>query len=136
MIGGLTGSGCSAPRGREAGPGRDRARIAGPRPLPHPRGKAEDGSFGAAFRVSAHEAWDYPSLELRAGNSWPGLILDCDRLDGTERLGSALVLFGVQLGPPSIEPLQWLIAPIGAQPTCRTSTVKSAGIRIPVVGGL
>ena len=109
MIGGLTGSGSSAPRGREASPGRDRARIAGPRPLPHPRGKAEDGSFGGAFRVSAHEAWDYPSLELRAGNSWPALILDCDGLDGTQRLGSALALFGVQLGPPlprSIEPLQ------------------------------
>ena len=33
---------------------------------------------GQSFRVHASKAWGYPSLELRAGNSWPCLTLDCD----------------------------------------------------------
>ena len=33
---------------------------------------------GHSFRVHARQAWDYPSLELRAANSWPALTLDCD----------------------------------------------------------
>ena len=33
---------------------------------------------GQSFRVHARKAWGYPSLELRAGNSWPCLTLDCD----------------------------------------------------------
>ena len=33
---------------------------------------------GTSFRVHARQAWDYPSLELRAANSWPALTLDCD----------------------------------------------------------
>ena len=33
---------------------------------------------GESFRVHAREAWRYPSIELRAGNSWPALTLDCD----------------------------------------------------------
>ena len=33
---------------------------------------------GESFRVHARHAWGYPSLELRAGNSWPALTLDCD----------------------------------------------------------
>ena len=33
---------------------------------------------GQSFRVHAREAWGYPSLELRAGNSWPAVTLDCD----------------------------------------------------------
>ena len=35
-----------------------------------------------------------------------------------------LLLFGVQLGPPSMKPLQWLIAPIGAQSTRRTTPLR------------
>lgn len=49
-------------------------------------GKDQDGRFDAAFRVPASEAWVYPSLELRAANSYPSLILDCDGPAGTERL--------------------------------------------------
>ena len=30
---------------------------------------------GASFRVPASQAWGYPSLELRAGNSWPLMSL-------------------------------------------------------------
>ena len=33
---------------------------------------------GTSFRVHARDAWGYPSLELRAANSWPSLTLDCD----------------------------------------------------------
>ena len=33
---------------------------------------------GQSFRVHARNAWSYPSLELRAGNSWPAVTLDCD----------------------------------------------------------
>ena len=33
---------------------------------------------GASFRVPASQAWGYPSLELRAGNSWPLMGFDCD----------------------------------------------------------
>ena len=33
---------------------------------------------GASFRVPASLAWGYPSLELRAGNSWPLMGFDCD----------------------------------------------------------
>ena len=33
---------------------------------------------GQSFRVHARKAWGYPSLELRAGNSWPCVTLDCD----------------------------------------------------------
>ena len=33
---------------------------------------------GASFRVPASQAWGFPSLELRAGNSWPLMGFDCD----------------------------------------------------------
>ena len=33
---------------------------------------------GESFRVHARDAWGYPSLELRAGNSWPLMGFDCD----------------------------------------------------------
>ena len=33
---------------------------------------------GSSFRVHARDAWTFPSLELRAANSWPALTLDCD----------------------------------------------------------
>ena len=47
------------------------------------------GVFGSSFRVAPAEAWDYPSIELRAGNSWPVIILDCDGGDATLRLADA-----------------------------------------------
>ena len=33
---------------------------------------------GESFRVHARHAWKFPSLELRAGNSWPSITFDCD----------------------------------------------------------
>ena len=54
------------------------------------KGKRKDGSFPGSFRVSPQEAWAYPSLELRAGNSWPALVFDCDGPDGTQALAAAI----------------------------------------------
>ena len=52
------------------------------------RGK-RGGVHGPSFRVAPWEAWDFPSLELRAGNTWPALILDCDGADASLRLADA-----------------------------------------------
>ena len=54
------------------------------------RGKRRDDPFPGSFRVTPQEAWGYPSIELRTGNSWPVLILDCDGPEGTERLIGAI----------------------------------------------
>ena len=50
---------------------------------------------GQSFRVHARKAWRYPSLELRAGNSWPAVTLDCDMptvVDALHSLKSAFPL--------------------------------------------
>ena len=50
---------------------------------------------GQSFRVHARKAWAYPSLELRAANSWPAIILDCDLpavVDALHALKSNLAL--------------------------------------------
>ena len=44
------------------------------------------GNHGPSFRVPASKAWAYPELELRAENSYPVLVLDCDGRDGTARV--------------------------------------------------
>ena len=75
----------------EAAPPKVRAhglRDAHERPLVS-RGKRRDGSFPGSFRTSPEDAWRWPSLELRAGNSWPCLIQDCDGGEGTARLVDA-----------------------------------------------
>ena len=51
------------------------------------RGKTADGRFAGSVRVPTAVAWQvYPSLEIRAANSWPALTLDLDGREGTERL--------------------------------------------------
>ena len=55
------------------------------------RGKGRDGRFGGSFRVAPVDAWRFPSLELRAANSWPVLVFDCDSAGGTEAVIEALV---------------------------------------------
>lgn len=49
-----------------------------------------NGSFSGSFRVDPAKAWEYPSIELRAANSWPNLILDCDHQNSLELLSEAL----------------------------------------------
>lgn len=44
-----------------------------------------------SHRVTPEEAWDYPALEFRAGNSWPVLILDLDGHDALDRLQDAAI---------------------------------------------
>ena len=48
-------------------------------------GQLPDGTHGATFRVPAWRAWEYAEIELRAANSWPAMIFDCDGRDGTAR---------------------------------------------------
>ena len=44
----------------------------------------QGGVHAGAFRVSAFEAWDFPEIELRAGNSWPCMIQDLDSQDALQ----------------------------------------------------
>ena len=52
---------------------------------------------GTSFRVPASRAWGYPSLELRAGNSWPLMGFDCDVPETVLE-----ALYANHLGPPRI----------------------------------
>ena len=42
------------------------------------QGKLHSGEHSTSFRVPAADAWDFPEIELRAGHSFPSLILDLD----------------------------------------------------------
>ena len=44
------------------------------RPLVSP----DRGKVTRSWRVPPDQAWNYPRVELRAANSWPGVMLDCD----------------------------------------------------------
>lgn len=44
------------------------------RPLVSP----DRGKVSRSWRVPPDQAWNYPRVELRAANSWPGVMLDCD----------------------------------------------------------
>ena len=63
-------------------------RDAHSRPLVSP-GKI-DGVFGRSFRVAPWAAWLFPSLELRAANSYTCLILDLDGWGSYERAERAV----------------------------------------------
>ena len=65
-------------------------RDAHSRPLVSP-GK-RDGVFGISFRVEPWAAWLFPSLELRAANSYTCLILDLDGWGSYERAERAVRL--------------------------------------------
>jgi len=66
-------------------------RDAHSRPLVSP-GK-RGGRFGVSFRVAPWAAWQYfPSLELRAENSYPALILDFDGRGSWDRVKEAVRL--------------------------------------------
>ena len=52
---------------------------------------------GQSFRVHARKAWGYPSLELRAGNSWPAVTLDCDLPTVVDALHSVQTEFPLPL---------------------------------------
>ena len=48
------------------------------------QGKRSSGEHSALFRVPASEAWDFPEIELRAGNSWPSVVFDLDTQDALQ----------------------------------------------------
>ena len=59
---------------------------------------------GQSFRVHASKAWGYPSLELRAGNSWPAVTLDCDLPTVVDALHAVKSQFPLPV--PNMEPDQ------------------------------
>ena len=65
-------------------------RDAHSRPLVSPGKRA--GVFGVSFRVAPWAAWLFPSLELRAANTYPVLILDLDGQGSYERSQEAVRL--------------------------------------------
>ena len=54
------------------------------------QGKCSDGAHSASFRVPAAEAWGFPEIELRAGNSWPSIVLDVDGSNALQRIVDAV----------------------------------------------
>ena len=54
------------------------------------RGKSSSGEHSASFRVPPGEAWGFPEIELRAGNSWPSLVLDVDGSNALYRIVEAV----------------------------------------------
>ena len=53
-----------------------------------------------SFRVPAKEAWAFPLVELRAGNSWPMMTLDCDGPESVDKLMAAVT--GAGLKEPNV----------------------------------
>ena len=53
------------------------------------RGK-QGGDHSGSFRVAPGEAWKFPEIELRAGNSWPCIILDVDGANALYRIVEAV----------------------------------------------
>ena len=53
-------------------------------------GKGRDGSHRGSFRVPAEDAWGFPEIELRAGNSWPSFVLDVDGRNSLNRIVEAV----------------------------------------------
>ena len=44
-----------------------------------------------SWRVPAQQAWRFPRIELRTGNSWPCISLDCDGRDSVGRLSEFIL---------------------------------------------
>ena len=53
-------------------------------------GKGRDGAHGSSFRVEPGAAWGFPEIELRAGNSWPSIVLDVDGSNALYRIVDAV----------------------------------------------
>ena len=50
----------------------------------------QGGAHSGSFRVPAVEAWGFPEIELRAGNSWPCMIQDIDGANALYRIVEAV----------------------------------------------
>ena len=53
-------------------------------------GKSRHGAHRGSFRVPAEDAWGFPEIELRAGNSWPSIVLDVDGANALYRIIDAV----------------------------------------------
>ena len=53
-------------------------------------GKSRSGAHSASFRVEPDAAWGFPEIELRAGNSWPSIVLDVDGSNALYRIVDAV----------------------------------------------
>ena len=73
----------------------------------HSRPLAAAGKGRGGFRprrVSTSEAWRwFASIEVRTGNSYPAILLDCDEHDGTAALVEAIA--GGQAASPELDGL-------------------------------
>ena len=59
-------------------------------------GKGHSGAHSASFRVLPAEAWDFPEIEFRTGNSWPCMILDIDGANALYRIVEAADKFEIK----------------------------------------
>ena len=59
-------------------------------------GKLHSGAHSASFRVAAAEAWDFPEIEFRTGNSWPCMIQDIDGENALYRIVEAADKFEIK----------------------------------------
>ena len=48
------------------------------------------GDHSGSLRVHASGAWRFPEIELRAGNSWPSIVLDVDGANALYRIVDAV----------------------------------------------
>ena len=53
-----------------------------------------------SFRVHPAVAWGFPRLELRTGNSFPAVLMDCDGSESVDRLMQAVI--GADLREPNV----------------------------------
>ena len=65
-------------------------------------GKGHSGAHSASFRVPPAEAWDFPEIEFRTGNSWPCMIQDIDGANALYRIVEAV-------GKAEIKAPCWLV---------------------------
>ena len=59
------------------------------------QGKRSSGEHSASFRVPAADAWDFPEIELRSGNSYPSIVLDVDGANALYRIVEAVEHFEI-----------------------------------------
>ena len=59
------------------------------------RGKSSSGAHSVSFRVPAADAWGFPEIELRAGNSWPSMVFDVDGSNALYRIVEAVEKFEI-----------------------------------------
>ena len=57
----------------------------------------QGGAHSGSFRAHVSGAWLFPEIELRAGNSWPSIILDVDGSNALVRICDAVEHYEVRM---------------------------------------